>query len=212
MNFIIGSAQMLYGDVVKSHISRGSYLFTKRNLFKYFQSETIGKLQQMKSNISSFDYEIIIEMLNQINDLRVTDGKIEDVLNSKKGSRVVGEVFYYLNLDWTNKNFKYEQDHLHPESRFNGSKPRSVGMEDWKRWRGIRNPLPNLHLLEGLSNGSKNDMRLVDYYNDINDEQKAEFCKQTMIPQNISLEIEDFEKFFEKRKAILTEKIRELLG
>lgn len=180
--------------------------------FTYFQSGTTGKLQQMKSNINSFDYEITIEMLNQMNDLRVTDGKVEDVLNSEKGSRVAGEVLYYLNLDWINKNFKYEQDHLHPENRFNGSKPVSVTMDDWKRWRGMRNRLPNLHLLEGRSNGSKNDMRLVDYYNDMNDGQKAEFCKQAMIPHDVSLEIEDFEKFHETRKKILTERIRELLG
>lgn len=271
-DFIIRSALMLYGDVVKSNISKkiAEELKNKWNAFKkalkdlervlkgmkievsrfssswnvllpiiyyiyynpdfdkntegvrayllraifftYFQSGTTGKLQQMKSNINSFDYEITIEMLDQMNDLRVTDGKIEDVLNSEKGSRVAGEVLYYLNLDWTNKNFKYEQDHLHPESRFNGSKPISVSMEDWKRWRGMRNRLPNLHLLEGRSNGSKNDMRLVDYYNDMNDEQKAEFCKQAMIPKDVSLEIEDFEIFYEKRKAILTEKIRELLG
>lgn len=271
-DFIIRSALMLYGDVVKSNISKKIAEELKNNwnafkkalkdlervlkgmkievsrfssswnvllpiiyyiyynpdfdkntegvrayllraiFFTYFQSGTTGKLQQMKSNINSFDYEITIEMLDQMNDLRVTDGKIEDVLNSEKGSRVAGEVLYYLNLDWTNKNFKYEQDHLHPESRFNGSKPISVSMEDWKRWRGMRNRLPNLHLLEGRSNGSKNDMRLVDYYNDMNDEQKAEFCKQAMIPKDVSLEIEDFEIFYEKRKAILTEKIRELLG
>lgn len=180
--------------------------------FTYFQSGTTGKLQQMKSNINSFDYEITIEMLDQMNDMRVTDGKIEDVLNSEKGSRVAGEVLYYLNLNWTSKNYKYEQDHLHPDNRFIGSKPVSVSIADWKRWHGMRNRLPNLHLLEGRSNGSKNDMRLVDYYNDMNDEQKVEFYKQAMIPQDESLEIEDFEKFYEARKSILAEKIRELLG
>ncbi|WP_201786586.1 hypothetical protein [Clostridium tepidiprofundi] len=46
----------------------------------------------------------------------------------------------------------------------------------------------------------------------MNDEQKVEFCKQAMIPQGESLEIENFEKFYETRKFILTEKIRELLG
>lgn len=180
--------------------------------FTYFQSGTTGKLQQMKSNINSFDYEITIEMLDQMNDLRVTDGKIEDVLNSEKGSRVAGEVLYYLNLDWTRKNYKYEQDHLHPDNRFIGSKPVSVSVVDWKRWHGMRNRLPNIHLLEGRSNGSKNDMRLVDYYNDMNDEQKVEFYKQATIPQDVSLEIEDFEKFYEARKSILAEKIRDLLG
>jgi hypothetical protein len=229
-DFIIRSALMLYGDVVKSNINKGiaetlkndwnefkreltnlerllhelkidvSHFSSSWNVllpiiyyiyynseysnnikavrayllraifFTYFQSGTTGKLQQMKSYINSFDYEITIEMLDQINDLRVTDGKIEDVLNSEKGSRVAGEVLYYLNLDWINKNFKYEQDHLHPDSRFDNSKPHSISMDDWKKWRSMRNKLPNLHLLEGRSNGSKSDMRLIDYYNDMNDQ------------------------------------------
>ena len=181
-------------------------------LFTYFQSGTTNKLQQMKSNINENDYEITVDMLNQMNDLRVTEGKIEDILNSEKGSRVAGEALYYLSIDWLNKNFKYEQDHLHPYDRFDGSKPLSVSMEDWKKWRGNRNRLPNLHLLEGRSNGSKNDMRLVDYYNDMNDTQKQEFCQQSFIPQDASLEIENFEEFYDKRKDILATKLRTLLG
>ena len=271
-DFIIRSALMLYGDVVKSNISKRIAEELKNNwsdfkkalknleselkdmkievsrfssswnvllpilyfiyynpeyknntegiraylmraiLFTYFQSGTTGKLQQMKSNINSYDYEITTDMLYQITDLRVTDGKIEDILNAEKGSRVAGDALYYLSRDWTNKNFKYEQDHLHPFDRFDGGKPVSVSMEDWRRWRGNRNRLPNLQLLEGRSNGSKNDMRLIDYYNDMNDEQKAEFCKQAIIPDGVSLELEQFEEFYEKRKAVLMDRIRALLG
>lgn len=271
-DFIVRSALMLYGDVVKSNISKKiadelknnwsdfrkalknleavlkdlkievnrfssswnvllpilyfiyynpdykkntegirSYLM-RAILFTYFQSGTTGKLQQMKSNINSYDYEITVDMLDQITDLRVTDGKIEDILNAEKGSRVVGDALYYLSLDWTNKNFKYEQDHLHPFDRFDGSKPVSVSMEDWRRWRGNRNRLPNLQLLEGRSNGSKNDMRLIDYYNDMNNEQKAEFCKQSFIPDGVSLELEHFEDLYKQRKTILATKLCELLG
>lgn len=182
-------------------------------LFTYFQSGTTGKLQQMKSAINENDYEINVEMLDQMSDLRVTDGKVEDVINAEKGSRVAGEALYYLSLNWINRTFKYEQDHLHPDSRFDSTKPISISMEDWRRWRGMRNRLPNLHLLEGRSNGSKNDMRLVDYYNDMNEEQQIDFCKQSFIPNpnDVSLELENFEEFYEKRKAILTDKIKKLL-
>lgn len=271
-DFIIRSALMLYGDVVKSNISKQIAEELKNNwsdfkkalknleavlkdmkievsrfssswnvllpilyfiyynpeyknntegiraylmraiLFTYFQSGTTGKLQQMKSNINSYDYEITTDMLDQITDLRVTDGKIEDILNAEKGSRVAGDALYYLSRDWTNRNFKYEQDHLHPFDRFDGSKPVSVSMEDWRRWRSNRNRLPNLQLLEGRSNGSKNDMRLIDYYNDMNDEQKAEFRKQAIIPDGVSLELEHFDEFYEKRKAVLMDRIRALLG
>lgn len=271
-DFIIRSALMLYGDVVKSNISKKIAEELKNNwqafkkafinlenilkemnievnrfssswnvllpiiyfiyynpdyrnnldgiraylvraiLFTYFQSGTTGKLQQMKSSINSNDGEITIDMLEQMNDLRVTEGKIEDILNAEKGSRVAGEALYYLNLDWINKNFKYEQDHLHPHDRFEGNKPITVSMEDWKRWRGNRNRLPNLQLLVGRSNASKSDMRLVDYYNDMNDDQKVEFLRQAMIPKDVSLEFDKFDEFYEARKAVLTEKVRELLG
>lgn len=182
-------------------------------LFTYFQSGTTSKLQQMKSSINSYNYEITVDMMeNQISDLRVTDGKIDDILNAEKGSRVAGEILYFLGLDWINKNYKYEQDHLHPDERFNRTNPVSVPMEEWNKWRSNRNRLPNLHLLEGRQNASKNDMRLVDYYNDMNDEQKAVFRKEALIPDGVSLELEHFGEFYEKRKALLMDKIRQLLG
>ena len=182
-------------------------------LFTYFQSGTTSKLQQMKSSINSYNYEITVDMMeNQISDLRVTDGKIDDILNAEKGSRVAGEVLYFLGLDWINKNYKYEQDHLHPDERFNRTNPVSVPMQEWNKWRSNRNRLPNLHLLEGRQNASKNDMRLVDYYNDMNDEQKAVFRKEALIPDGVSLELEHFGEFYEKRKALLMDKIRQLLG
>ena len=181
-------------------------------LFTYFQSGTTSKLQQMKSNINDNDYEITIDMLEQMNDLRVTDGKIDDIINSEKGSRVAGEALYFLGIDWLNRNFKYEQDHLHPYERFDSTKPLSVSKDDWRRWRSNRNRLPNLQLLEGRSNASKNDMRLVDFYNDMNDEQKSKFCKEAFIPEGVSLELEHFEEFYEQRKTLLISKIRHLLG
>lgn len=272
-DFIIRSALMLYGDVVKSTISRkiaeelknnwAAFKKTLKNLesvlkgmkievsrfssswnvllpvlyyiyynpenyadnteairaylmrailFTYFQSGTTSKLQQMKSNINSYDYEITLEMLDQITDLRVTDGKIEDILNAEKGSRVAGDALYYLCLDWTNKTFKYEQDHLHPYDRFDGNKPVSVSMEDWRRWRGNRNRLPNLQLLEGHSNGSKSAMPLIEYYNDMNTDQQETFCRQAMIPEGVPLGIEHFEEFYSKRKDILAKRIKALLG
>lgn len=181
-------------------------------LFSYFQSGTTSKLQQMKSNINDNDYEITVDMLEQINDLRVTSGKIDDIINSEKGSRVAGEALYFLGVDWINKNYKYEQDHLHPYDRFDSSKPVSVQMDDWRRWRSNRNRLPNLHLLEGRSNASKNVMRLVDYYNDMNDAQKKVFREEALIPDGVSLEIETFGEFYEKRKELLMAKIKQLLG
>lgn len=167
----------------------------------------------MKSAINENDYEITIDMLDQMNDLRVTDGKVEDITNAEKGGRVAGEALYYLSLNWINKTYKYEQDHLHPDGRFNSNKPITISMDVWRKWMGMRNRLPNLHLLEGRSNGSKSDMRLIDYYNDMNVEQQDDFCKQAFIPNpnEFSLELENFEEFYEARKFILIKKMKDLL-
>ena len=53
---------------------------------------------------------------------------------------------------------------------------------------------------------------LVDYLNDMNDQQKETFRQEAMIPEGVSLEFEDFETFYNARKDLLTQKIRELLG
>ena len=150
---------------------------------------------------------------NDINELRVTDGKIEDILGAEKGSRVAGEVLYYLSVEWLHNALSYDQDHLHPESRFNpNTRPPRVTPENWVRWRSNRNRLPNLHLLDGKSNSSKGAIPLIEFVGGMNLETRERFMETAMIPDGASLDIEQFEEFYEERKAVLTKKIRELLG
>jgi hypothetical protein len=54
-------------------------------------------------------------------------------------------------------------------------------------------------------------MRLANYFNDMNDEQKSDFRKQGIIPDGLSMELEYFDEFFETRKIILTPRILQLL-
>lgn len=180
--------------------------------FTYFQSGTTAKLQQMKSNINNNDYKITIEMLDQMNELRVTDAKIEDILNYEKGSRVAGEVLYYLCKHWINPSFKYEQDHLHPEARFDETKPSRITVDDWKVWRNNRNKIANLQLLEGRANGSKNDMSLNEYFDQMNSNQQNHFLAQTYISPDISLDFSDFDKFYIERMNTLAARIKDLLN
>lgn len=212
-NVLLPILYYIYYNPSYKENTKGIMAYLHRAIFfTYFQSGTTAKLQKLKSHINSFDREITIDMLDQIDELRVTDGRIEDILDAEKGSRIAGEVLYYLSLDWLNKTLKYEQDHLHPYNRFDEGKPLTIETKDWIRWHSLRNRLPNIHLLEGRSNGSKNDMRLIDYYNDMNDEQKDEFYRQALIPRGISLEIDKFEDLYAERKAIIAEKIRNMLS
>ena len=101
-----------YIDGIKSYLHRAIF-------FTYYKSGTTNKLQKMKDYIISYDYHISSEMLEQIPELRVTDSKVEELLNTEKGSRVAGEILYYLSIKWIKKGLKYEQDNLHPVERFN---------------------------------------------------------------------------------------------
>ncbi len=184
---------------------------TRAIFFIYFRSGTPGKLKEMKSKINEYNYEINIDMLNTIRDLSVTEGKIDDLMNSaKKGTRLADEVLYYTSRFWIKPGVKYEEDHLHPSNEFEGM-PYGISTEKMKHWRSLKDDLPNLHLLEGRSNASKSDMRLIDYYNSMNSEQQKVFYEQALIPENVSLELENFEEFYNARRLILEKKIRELI-
>lgn len=189
---------------IRSYILRATF-------FTYFQSGTTARLHEMKSNINEYNKTFTLDMLDTIPHLRVTDARIEEILNLEKGGRVTGEVLYYLNLPWLGT-CNYEQDHLHPSSRFENSRPYNVPKDVWNRWYVLSNRLPNLQYLDGISNASKNDMSLVDYCNNMNDEQKNRFYEHAMIPKDVSLEIHEFENFYNKRKELIAKKIKELLG
>ena len=192
-------------DVIRVYLTRTIF-------FIYFRSGTPGKLQRLKTNINNNNMKITIDMLDAMAELQIIDSRIEDILNSEKGSRLAYEVLYFIGRDWINESsMSYEQDHLHPESRFTEPKPVSVSIEEWKKWYINRNRLPNLQLLDEFENKSKSNRRLIDYYNNMNEEQQKNFYKQAIIPQNVSLEIEDFNEFYEQRKALLKEKILNLL-
>jgi len=199
-------------DYKENYKAMKTYLI-RAILFTFFQSGTKGKLQKLKKYIKENDYKFTLEMLDNIYELRVTDSKIEDILNSEKGSRMAGEALYYLSHEWLNENFKYEQDHLHPCERFSDDnrKPAAIKFEVWKEWKGNRNRLANLHLLEGRSNASKKDMPLISYVDDMNQEQKQKFYEHSFVHPSISLEFDNFGRFYAERKKLLAEKIRALV-
>lgn len=183
-------------------------------LFSFFRSGTTAKLQTMKNNIISYDYELTIEMLDNMNELRVSDAKIEELVNLEKGSRLAGELLYFISKDWIKQGVdapKYEQDHLHPYDRFSQTQPSGIKITDWVEWKKLANRIPNLHYLVGRPNASKSSMSLLDYYNDMTDDQQKEFYKNSLIPENVSLDIASFNTFYSKRKEILVDKIKGLL-
>lgn len=187
------------------------YLF-RAMFFTYFQNGTTAKLAKLKEAINEYNFEIEEDLLEQINELKLNEQKLEDILNSDKGklTKTVLSVLY------SNKNINvenYEQDHLHPRVCFDKNKPIGVSDEEWRDWHKKRDKLPNLQYISKHNNAFKNDIPLYDLYNSISSEtERKNFIDIDFIPKDISLEIKNFGKFYEERKKLLKDKIRMLLS
>lgn len=203
----------LFGDIkiLPKHAKQKTGVKSFTKLLVELNKNKIS-VDEEEYNSMKFDIKFCVGKLSP------TQFDIKSILDARFRSEstkqlAIDEAIVNVPIDWLNKNFKYEQDHLHPDNGFDMvQKPLSISMEDWKKWRSNRNRLPNLQLLVGRANASKSDKRLIDYYNDMNDEQKGIFHKEAMIPEDISLSIEDFDKFYDERKKLVIEKIRILLG
>ena len=108
--------------------------------------------------------------------------------------------------------YNYEQDHLHPEERFNESKPLGITSEDWTRWKSLKNKLPNPQYFEGVANASKSDMSLEEYLMQMNVEQQNEFKEHAIIPENVDLSFDKFEEFYNAGAKLIIEKIKKLMN
>ncbi len=197
-------------DYINNKTAIKKYLL-RAILFSYFQSGTTSKLQTMKQHINNNNMELTTELLDGISTLNVTDGKIEDILNSEKGSHIANETLYYLSIDWLNPEIIYEADHLHPDSRFDKTKPVSITQEKWLSWRKLRNKIPNLHYLSWQLNDRRQEMPLSEFYNNVI-EDKDNFRHNSYIPDEVSLDFVNFENFYEARKLLLKNKLKELLS
>lgn len=108
----------------------------------------------------------------------------------------------YSNLKLSQVTF--HQDHCHPYSAFEKKNISSLNLNDEKikEWQRKRNLLPNLQFLEGTENESKNKTPLkqwVDSGGTI-----------AYLPNNVSLELKDFETFFSKRRALIKDELKKI--
>lgn len=151
--------------------------------------------------------------------LKIVNDDVEEILGYKKGPYT----FMVLSLLYPNLRFgqvKFHQDHICPASSFTDAKLKgySIPEDKWRKWQQMKDELPNLQLMEGLENESKNKTPLKDWLHgkdssgNPNVPDIGKFITDNYIPQSISLEFKDFETFFEERKKILREKIEKVLS
>lgn len=143
--------------------------------------------------------------------LRFSEEDIQGLLDYKKGSPYA---FMVLSLLYPNIKagiFTSHQDHLHPYSGFETEKLKKMGLSDEKivEWQQMRDTIPNLQLLDGESNESKNAMPLEQWMRE--HPEQARFIRSSYGDGVTSYKLEDFETFMAKRRENMAARLREIL-
>ena len=137
----------------------------------------------------------------------ITKETIDDLLKTPKGSPKAFILLSILEPEY-NLGYQLHVDHMHPKAAFTKSKLNEIGIPEnvQEEWREKREQLPNLQLLNGHENQSKKAKPFSQWVAEMED-------KDGYISDNgltgCSLEIKDFDAFFEKRKAFLRKKLEE---
>lgn len=169
---------------------------------------------------SVFSFQQFLDHLKLPGDktLLISDEDLEEFLESKKGP------YTFLLLSTIYPHFKYgqvklHQDHVHPYSRFSNELFDEWGFEYEKKkeWWDKRDMLPNLQLMEGGENQSKNAEPFEDWLSaEFPNENGGAKNKQAYLDRNyidsaLSLKFQDFETFFENRKTKMKSALEQAL-
>ena len=122
--------------------------------------------------------------------------------------------FLYPNLDYKNNNF--HKDHLHAENLYKEYKKNGEAKHkkdaNYNYWAfEMYDSLPNLQMLDANENKAKQDKPLEQWVQENCGNDRKGFLKKHLIP-DIDLSLENFDDFYEARKALLIKKLKEILN
>lgn len=177
-----------------------SVLTAIRKVLKNNLSNNYFPFDQIKSEFAS----------NDAKSLSFSDEVVEDILKTQKDApncyAILALLYSHLQYDTV----LYHKDHLHPASKF--EKLKESDFSDPAKYKFYTNPenwnsVLNLQLLSSATNESKNDEELAEWI-----EKKNIDLDSHIIPKDVSLSFNEFEKFIEKRKALLKRTINSIIG
>jgi uncharacterized protein with ParB-like and HNH nuclease domain len=182
-----------------------------KNLFGVASNTAITETRKAVQAITNFkktpftlDLFKDVKLTGDLN-FKVTKETIDRCFEYEKGSYT----FMVLSLLYPEVKLEamsFHQDHVHPYTGFDNKKIKTLILDKdtVTKWQSMRNKLPNLELLQGPENESKNAMPLKDWLAKGN---SVKFMKE-----GISTEFKDFEKFYEERESIMKKELSSILG
>ena len=140
----------------------------------------------------------------------IFDEVIDDILKTQKDSPSCYAILALLYPHLYYDTVLYDKDHLHPASMF--EKLTEADIPDREKYLFYTNPenwnsILNLQLLSFSTNRSKSDEGLKEWVEKNQVDRVAQ-----LIPTDASLEFDDFQDFITKRKELLKDTIKSIIG
>ena len=160
-----------------------------------------------------FPFEAIADGLRATpRNLRFEEEEIEALMDVKYGGLYTFSILglLYPDLDYRNH---FHQDHIHPKSHFTNTQLAKNGVPEADRefCKEGRDRLPNLQLLEGISNQEKSNRTFPEWLDSrgLSDEQKRRYAEQNHLP-DCDMAFNNFREFYEGRRELLIRRLSEV--
>lgn len=184
-----------------------------RNAFREAKKNENG-IREYYLSVTNFSFDKLLELeLPSRKSLYITEVELDNFLTYRKSAAS----FFVLSLLYPNLKYKenqFHQDHIHPASKFTQENLNDMGIEEelQEEWFKSRDMLPNLQLMEGRQNESKNANVFKDWLELKTKSEQSHFKITNFIPLKESLEFNNFLNFFEQRKQLLKEELKKVLA
>ena len=186
-----------------------------KNLFTGASDTSLSNIREaINKNIESLKSDFPLNMFSEIRlsggrNFIVTESDIDDWLTHKKGE---DKVFLLLSLLYPDlrQDKDFDQDHCHPASAFKSNNLKKIVKDiNIPDWQNKKDCVPNLQLLESSKNKSKGDKPLRTWFEEDPIHHKIEYLPKNKI---LSLELENFEEFFEERRKEMKIELMKIFG
>ena len=191
-------------DVSIKEIQKYIYISLLKKVFGSHGDTLLSKLRNgvIHNPRENFNFKNLVNSITEKEKRKLYDisnEDIEDFLKIEKGDEawlVLSLIYPPLNHEMTS----YDQDHLHPRSKF---KKKMFENIDFESVDLLKDTIPNLGFLTPRDNRkAKQDNSLIDYINNIIPAaQLNEYKIFNLIDLEMSLELKDFMNFYATRKA-----------
>lgn len=183
----------------------------------YLRVEATPKSYRLKS--TEFDFGGLLGLKLPANKtLKISEVDVDDFLLYRKGANS----FFVLSLLYPNLRFNqvhFHQDHIHPDSGFSDAKLKTTTIDPskWETLREVKDTVPNLQIMEGRQNESKNASAFKTWVNGQDSTGRknvpdlVKFCSDNFIPTTIDFDFNCFEEFYAERKKLLKKELKTVL-